>query len=309
MSTSQKFPRCLTIVLALLVATTNAETDNDVPGCACQANSTCGTTDTSTFSDILACSLIQRSDPPYRFQGAFEQPVAICDGLEADPEFQQAVGNESRSYYFNRGGRDSIGPYYETGFVAMQVGYGTCQDMIAKQNSCPIDATGSDDQDDDFSTGNSFGLVKPNSCTSFRLTLPTTNSTLDVSSTCESWISPEKNITGGHEDSIVLYAVLGRETDISDHDLCDADMTSEYVPALTRADWIEPKANSSRRYFSHDIMDVDGTEYCLLVVSIGNEPCRGPPPPSSSSRTTNGRHVVLFLLVGQLAFAVLSWAF
>merc|ERR1712025_628617 len=105
---------------------------------------------------------------------------------------------------------------------------------------------------------------------------------------CESWISPDRNITTGYEDSIFVQAVLETGKNSGDLDLCKADDAARY-PALTRADWIEPKAGSSRRYMRHDIVDVDGTEYCLLLLSIGNEPCRGPPP-ASSSHTTNGRH-------------------
>ena len=290
------------LLLALLLATT-INADSDVPGCACQADTTCANI-TELFPDTLACSLTQRSDPPYDFPGVLEQPVAICDGLEADPEFQEAVGNESRPYYFTGGG-ETIGPYYETGFVVTQVAYGTCEDLINEQNSCPLDNESDDDDELLAFSGTSMSGVRPNACGSMKMTLPTTNSTLDVSSTCESYVSPDKNITAGYEDSIFVQAVVG--TDSDKPDLCDAETAAKY-PALTRADWIEPKAGSSRRYIRHQIVDVDGTEYCLLVLSIGNEPCRGPPPaPSSSHTTNNGRHVLLFVLVGQLLVAVLSW--
>lgn len=297
MLASLKFPRYL--LLALQVVTTNA--DNDVLGCACQADTTCGNI-TELFPGTMACSLTQRSDPPYDFPEVLEQPVAICDGLEADPEFQEAVANESISYYFSGGGK-TIGPYYQTGYVVSQVVYGTCEDLIAEQNSCPLD-NGSDEDDELLAfTGRSFSTHKPNGCASMAVTLPTTNSSLDVSFTCESLISPDKNITAEYEDGIFVQAVLG--TDSDDLKLCKADVAAKY-PALTRADWIEPKAGSSRRYMRHEIVDVDGTEYCLLVLSTGNEPCRGPPP-ASSSHTTNRRHALLFVLVGQLLVTVLSW--
>ena len=298
--TVMQTPNLHYLTLALLLATT-INADNDVPGCACQADTTCGTKHLnaevlypdSLFPDVLACSLAQRSDPPYRFPDVLDQP--LCDGLEADPEFQRAVGNESIPYYINGQGE----PYYETGFVAMKIAQGSCEDLIAEQNSCPVATDGSNqdpDEEDEFGSGNSYSRVEPKACTSLGRTLPTTNSTLKVSFACESWNSPDKNITGGYEDGISIHAILGE-----DLDLCGDDKQA-FPPSLTREDWIEPKAGSSRRYMTKEIVD-DGTEYCLLVMSIGNEPCRGPQPASSSSRTTNRT----LLMVGPLALAFLSW--
>merc|ERR1712029_1211220 len=103
---------------------------------------------------------------------------------------------------------------------------------------------------------------------------------------------------------------MGREKSEGRYeDLCESETTDPVgpYPNMTRADWIMPKAGSTRRYIKHDIKDVDGTEYCLFLLSIGNEPCRGHPP-SSSSHMVNGRQAMLFVLVGQLAFTLLSWA-
>lgn len=301
---SLNYPRYLLLALLLASTTINAETD-DVPGCACQADTTCGTKrlnsevlyPDSLFPDVLACSLAQRSDYPYNFTEVLEEPVPLCDALEADPEFQKAVGNESIPYYINGQGE----PYYDTGFVAMKIAQGTCEDLIAEQNSCPVGTRSDQDEEDEFSSGNSYSKVEPNSCASLGMTLPRTNSSLKISFACESWHSPDQNITGGYEDGISIHAILREDEDL---DLCGDDKS--VLPTLTRDDWIKPKVGSSRRYMTKDVVDNDGSNYCLLVVSIGNEPCRGPQPASSSSsHTMNGR--LAGLLVGPLAVAFLSW--
>ena len=48
-----------------------------------------------------------------------------------------------------------------------------------------------------LNSGNGIAKVGPNSCVSLEMTLPKTNSTLEVSFACESWYSPDKDFTYG----------------------------------------------------------------------------------------------------------------
>merc|ERR1739848_306636 len=165
--------------MLLNVKTTITKADDDVPGCACQADTTCGTDDTILYSNVAACAFTQLRSEPYNFTSVFGQPVPICDALEADPEFQETVGNEnSTRYYQLSGGDQTIGPYYETGFFALTVTSGTCQDLYAEQNSC-LAPQKVGESSKDFGTGIDWSVIEPLRCTQKRLTLPTTNSSLD----------------------------------------------------------------------------------------------------------------------------------
>jgi len=91
---------------------------------------------------------------------------------------------------------------------------------------------------------------------------------------------------------------------------CDdpPSMGLKQEPVLTSKDWIQPLPG--RRYMGYDFVDdsPEGTNYCLMFMSLGNEQCRGTndlwkdPPMSSSVAHHRG-------LAWQLAFGFAAAAF
>ena len=135
-----------------------------------------------------------------------------------------------------------------------------------------------------------------------------TDSVLQVHELCESRSTSDRAsaITAGYEDNLFLIVSIEVNPNDDYYWIPEVDMSR---PTLTNQDWIKPIAGSSRRYMTHDIVDVENIkrEYCILFTAIGNEHCSGPPPPSTSmpdplpdppSSSTNGnfRHASILLI-------------
>lgn len=266
---------------------------DDVPGCTCLADEVCDASNTSA-PDVRACEFTESRRPtvsdseyPYKFESVNDELVPICDALEADAEFQETVGNQSRTYdiYF---GDKTLRNYYKTGPIAHRITYGICDDLYAEQNSCP--GAGETPY---LSQGTYY--PEPRQSAMMSWPMPVTKTLFRFTQTCKSSLD-DNNITMGHEDGLLLYVTLESATGDDDDDgMSIDDVMSNFQPVLTSEDWIEPIAGSQRRYMSHSFVDVDGRDYCLLVVSLGNEPCKGPPPlPDPSSASTNILHAGVF---------------
>jgi len=298
---------CVLLRVALTVTVT-AATLNDVPSCACQADTTCGT-EGSYPVHVGACNFVAG------FGNVRNASIPICDGLEADSEFQETIGDEANTYSTTlNGATTALGPYYISGPLTYRVDYGTCDDLYnaQPQKSCP---------DANFEIGlfSGFSRPKPGSSGSFGWNMPF-DSVLQVHYLCESSSSSSRAsaITAGYEDNLFLIVSIGPEVNPNDDYewLPEVDMSR---PTLTNQDWIKPISGSSRRYMTHDIVDVENArEYCILFTAIGNEHCSGPPPPPTSmpvplpnppSSSTNGnfRHASILLIssiIGTFVFIV-----
>mmetsp|Transcript_65367 Transcript_65367/g.76814 ORF Transcript_65367/g.76814 Transcript_65367/m.76814 type:complete len:339 (-) Transcript_65367:40-1056(-) len=304
---------CVLLRVALTVTVT-AVTLNDVPSCACQADTTCGT-EGSYPVHVGACNFVAG------FGNVRNASIPICDGLEADSEFQETIGDEANTYSSTlNGATTALGPYYISGPLTYRVDYGTCDDLYNAQPQkswCPTsdfqnitDDEYASELDGNFEIGlfSGFSRPKPGSSGSFGWNMPF-DSVLQVHYLCESSSSSSRAsaITAGYEDNLFLIVSIGPEVNPNDDYewLPEVDMSR---PTLTNQDWIKPIAGSSRRYMTHDIVDVENArEYCILFTAIGNEHCSGPPPPPTSmpvplpnppSSSTNGnfRHASILLI-------------
>eukprot|EP00592_Proboscia_alata_P025367 CAMPEP_0194446482 /NCGR_PEP_ID=MMETSP0176-20130528/128466_1 /TAXON_ID=216777 /ORGANISM="Proboscia alata, Strain PI-D3" /LENGTH=390 /DNA_ID=CAMNT_0039273207 /DNA_START=164 /DNA_END=1336 /DNA_ORIENTATION=- len=367
---------CVLLRVALTVTVT-AATLNDVPSCACQADTTCGT-EGSYPVQVGACNFVAG------FGNVRNASIPICDGLEADSEFQETIGDEANTYSSTlNGATTALGPYYISGPLTYRVDYGTCDDLYNAQPQkswCPtsdfqnitddeyaseldgalgpyyisgpltyrVDYGTCDDlynaqpqkswcptsdfqniTDDEYASeldGNfeiglfGFSHPKPGSSGSVGSYVKNITSVLQVHYLCESSSSSSRAsaITAGYEDNLFLIVSIGPEVNPNDDYewLPEVDMSR---PTLTNQDWIKPIAGSSRRYMTHDIVDVENArEYCILFTAIGNEHCSGPPPPPTSmpvplpnppSSSTNGnfRHASILLIssiIGTFVFIV-----
>jgi len=319
---------CCVFQCVALTATVKAATLADVPGCACQADTTCGPED-GYKREIGACSFVRG------FGNVQNAPIPICDGLEADSEFQETIGDQSNTY------STKFGPYYETGLLSYRMDFGTCDDLYHAQPQkswCPTsdvqnvtDDEYASELDTDFEWASlSSGAFNPKfgsgggSSRSLHMGSHEIKTVLQFHYLCESSSTSDhaSAITAGYEDNLFLIVSTGPEVN-PDDDYEWAPEVDDSRPTLTNKDWIKPIAGSSRRYMTHDFMDVDnGRKYCLLVTAIGNEHCSGPPPstsmpdplpdpfpaPPSSSTNGNFQHAGMLLIssvAGTFVFIIL----
>lgn len=316
---------CALLRVALTAIAVTAATLSDVPGCACQADTTC------ERRQVGACDFVAN------LGNVENAPIPICDGLEADSEFLETFGDESNTYSTRiNGATTAVGPYYESGPLSYRIDYGTCDDLYHAQPQkswCPTSnfQNSTDDEyaselDGDFrslSRARMYGFSHPGpgssgSFASKNFDSNSTDSVLQVHDLCESSSTSDRasSITNGYEDNLFLIVSIGPEVNSNDDYewIPEVDMSR---PTLTNQDWIKPIAGSSRRYMTHDIVDVENArEYCILFTAIGNEHCSGPPPPSTSmpdplpdppSSSTNGnfQHASVLLIFLFLCFLLI----
>lgn len=230
---------------------------DDIPGCACPL-SVCRETESEPelpieslyrSSSVAACSLLTL--PTGEIDGIFDDlSLPICDAIEGSNDFQEQAGPNAPTVDYVVGG-----PYYSTSGVTWAVGSGTCDDIYAKENSC-----GSED----FNTTTqnvAWFLIDPKGCAS------TTTRDLAVTVRCRSFTD---NTLTPPEDSLDVYI----ENEFVEGSPCDGN---NFSPKLTSNTWIEPE--SGRRYMCYEttILSQEGSEVLhVMVMSIGNEPCKGP---------------------------------
>ena len=256
--------RLLWTTSLLLVSAPTLSLASDVPGCSCSA--TVCDPGYEYISDPLACVFVLQSG-----EGITNQPVPLCDALDDDPTFQSMFGKNAITYYRLSGGQRS-GLYSPSGFLPIFLFPLTCSEAFEYQDSCGATWV--------FPAGAGYTIVDESTrgCYMSTYTLPNTGNKVRVTPTCAS--NFDKNITTGHEDSLLLYVESGEE----DGFLCDADVAAGYTPALTSEDWIEPI--SGRRYMCYEFVD-EGQTYSVLTMSLGNAPCDGPEAPSPSPSTSS----------------------
>ena len=292
---------CALLCVGRTATAVTAATLDDVPGCACQADTTCESRRQSQPRPPTLCDFVEG------FGDVQNAPVPICDGLEADSEFLETFGDKSNTYSTRFGGATTaVGPYYESGPLVYRIDYGTCDDLYyhsqpQKSSWCPTTSNFRNITDEESVSEeergavlmHGFSRVGPGSAGSTASNIlnyapNSTDSVLQVHFMCESSSTSDRAsaIIAGHEDNLFLVVSIGPEVNPNDdYEWIPEVDTSR--PTLTNKDWIKPVAGSSRRYMTHDIVDVENArEYCILFAAIGNEHCSGPPPPSTTTTTS-----------------------
>jgi len=302
---------------------------DDVPGCACQGNWCKGEEKTHFwYSDEemdhgAICPFLGSA---YNFLSSdFKTSGLVCDELQASDNFRRAFGDLGNTGFPEDRDMDRI--YYNAGGHLVRVESGNCQTAYERQQQCFADPSSY------YSTARWYP-PHPTSCSSWEFSLPTTDSKLAVASAC---LSSFENIDGPSDDSWLLYASWsdGTNDDVdfcryepsgtsSDVAPGVAPASSDVAPSVApepridkarveklnqnrssyphfpimgREDWIEPV--EGRRYAGYDFVDdrAEANEYCLLVLSLGYEPCHGSPTTSSASADAYASSSAALLLV------------
>jgi len=194
----------------------------------------------------------------------------VCDALERSDSFQNQYGPSVQGMYtYTRGKK--FGPRKESQGVGLFVGSGSCSDITA--NSC--------ENYEWLSSGSSTPDVSSCGSSGTKVLELNGQPTLTVSSACRSWY--DDTDVG---DQLYIFTQLSEN---GKKDQCAR--SNRDSPTWTSAGWIE---SGSRRYACIDI-SVEGLGFTvnttfmddarngsafsglrLLIVSIGNAPCKGP---------------------------------
>lgn len=281
---------------------------DDVPGCACQGH-WCKEEEKThlSYSDeemdhVAICPFLGSA---YGFFDVSSSGL-ICDELQGNHKFRRSYGDLANPDHWSDF-------YYNVGRTLIRVESGNCDSVYQRQQQCFTDPSSY------YSTARWYA-PHPTSCQNWPgFRLPTTNATLTVAPAC---LSSFQDVDSPQDDRWLLYASWKKDDDNDDVDFCrrndidkvaiDAEARTAgllqnrssypYFPIMGREDWIEPVGG--RRYMGYDFVDdqKEANQYCLLVLSLGYEPCHGfPTGVSSSVNSSPSSSVALLLSFGILA--------